>query len=235
MIQFFFGDTHDSFNVSEQSVHKISEFFKDPQLAFVGLRMNLSHLVILKQVHGNDGVIIESKNDLQDILIRSIEGDFLITNQKGVGLGLLTADCLPLIFYDSRNQIIAAVHAGWKGSVLGISKKVVTHLIKNFHTDVRFLKVFFGPAARVCCYEVSEQFYNNALHDTLFQKSIIKRNDRFYFDNGVYNAGQLFECGILKDAISYEQYVCTLCSEKFCSYRKEQSAQTRNVTVVSLK
>jgi polyphenol oxidase len=235
MIQLFFGDKRHRFNIIKQSSFLCSEFFKDSRLLFLQKKVSLTHLVLLKQVHGIDGIIIKDKKDIQNVQIRTIEGDFLITNQKQVGLALLTADCLPIVFYDTEKKVIAAAHAGWKGSVLGIGKKVINQMRLSFGSDVKNIKVFFGPAAKVCCYEVSEQFYNNAQDDTLFGQSIIKKKKKFFFDNGDYNKKQLLECGVLQNNICYQQYFCTIGIDRFCSYRQDSGAPARNITVVSLK
>jgi len=248
MIQLFFGSKDYAYNIKKTKKILCSEYVKDLQLSFLQKEMNVTYVMILKQVHGADGLTIKENNfvyhckrsalvqeKLETISLRSLEGDFLITNKKKVGLGLLTADCLPVIFYDPDKHVVAAAHAGWRGSVLGICKKVLQNMQLTFGSDVKNIQVFFGPAAKVCCYEVSEQFYNNALNDTLFEKSIIKKYEKLFFDNGYYTTQQLLECGVLQNNICYNQYFCTMCSSLFCSYRQDGGAQTRNITVVSLK
>lgn len=233
MVQFFFGDKNYSYDISKHNNILCSDYFKDSQLAFLQEQMELSSLIILKQVHGINGLII--KEPLINITLRTFEGDFLITNQKNIGLGLLTADCLPIIFYDEVKQVVAAAHAGWRGSVLKIAQKVITEMKLQFDCKVGDIQLFFGPAAQVCCYEVSDNFYSNALNDTLFACSIIKRGERLFFDNGLYNLNQLLSLGIMQDNVNYDSFLCTMCNDVFCSYRKDQKAQTRNITVVSLK
>jgi len=252
MIQTFFGDKAHAYSLTNGKSISAQEYFKDPQLSFLQEHMGLTSLIVLKQTHSADGFIFSSKNVLArhcerpqgDVAIqenldipplRTHEGDFIITNQKNVGIAVLTADCLPIIFYDQHKKVIAIAHAGWRGSVKKIAQNVIQEMEVRFATNVKNIQVWFGPAAQVCCYEVSENFYKEAADDEQFQNSIIKKGKNFFFDNGEYNKKQLLEMGILESALCFDAYLCTLCTPRFCSYRKDQGAQTRNVTVVSLK
>ena len=74
-------------------------------------------LVLMHQTHGNR--VIEIKKDNYK---KKIKADAIITKMKGIALGVMTADCVPIILYDVKNEIIGCVHAGWKGAYLDIIK-----------------------------------------------------------------------------------------------------------------
>src|SRR5438477_544569 len=83
----------------------------------------------------------------------------IIINVKNLGIGILTADCLPIIFYDPYNNIISIAHAGWRGTMQNIAIKVIETMRNSFKSKPENIEVFFGPSAKDCCYEVGENFY----------------------------------------------------------------------------
>jgi len=92
--------------------------------------MGLESLVFLHQVHGMQGMVITS----EDKSMRSFktEGDYLLTNVKQLGLGVLTADCLPIVLYDNVSNTVGIVHAGWRGSVKNISRNIVEQMEQEY-------------------------------------------------------------------------------------------------------
>jgi YfiH family protein len=162
------------------------------------------------------------------------EGDFLITNKPGVAIGVLTADCLPVILHDKKNHACSVVHAGWRGSVAGICVKAIEAMQKNFGTDPRDLVVYFGPAAGKCCYEVRKDFYEK-VSDRHADKIIAAKNGRLFFDNFRLNELQLIEIGILERNFIKHYNLCTICGGLHHSYRRDQDNSKRQATVVVLE
>jgi len=142
---------------------------------------------------------------------------------------------LPLIFWDSRQDIIANVHAGWRGSIALIVQMVVERMQNSFGTKVKNLEVFFGPCAKICCYEVKEDFIKQTQHDLHAQYSLSKRGKEWYFDIVKYNKFKLQKLGIPLSALHFENNHCTMCSPGYCSFRKQEIKINRNITIVSLK
>ena len=105
------------------------------------------------QTHSNKVVIINSKNK-NSIKFKS---DALITNIKGIALGVVTADCVPIILFDVNNQIIGCIHAGWKGAISGI----IENTIKKFKKLSSHNKIYagIGPCIGNKSYEVDLPFY----------------------------------------------------------------------------
>lgn len=191
-------------------------------------KLGLDHLVIQNQLHGIDGWYINNRTLLPNrISFQERDGDFLITNQPMVGIGVLTADCLPIIFYAPSIPVIAIAHAGWRGSVANICKTVIEQ-IKQHHPllNLNDIQIYFGPSAGACCYEVKDDFLHNPLILN-FAKSTFKHNNiihsrdgKKFFDNTLLNKIYLIECGIKPEHIHTEYNLCTICNRQFHSYRR---------------
>jgi YfiH family protein len=82
------------------------------------------------------------------------EADGLVTQAVGTAVGVLTADCVPMLLVAPEQRVVAAVHAGWRGTVAGIAAHVVRHLRGRFGADPATVLAALGPAIGTCCYEV---------------------------------------------------------------------------------
>lgn len=186
-------------------------------------------LYFMHQVHGTDGDVINSQ------VPTSFEkqGDFIITNIPNLPIGILTADCLPIIFYDSTNNTTAIAHAGWRGTVGNICEKVVTAMTSTFKSSVENIEVYFGPCAKICCYEVDENFHTNIQDSDLKEKTLLKKNNKTYFNIPYYNKLLLEECNIFN--INIENNICTICSNNFWSYRRDKEKSGLQISLAMLK
>ena len=109
-------------------------------------------LKTVRQVHGSDVLIVKDPREG-----RPERGyDALATRIPGAALGVLTADCVPVLLYDPASRAVAAVHAGWAGSVSAIAGGAVARMTENFGSRPADIKAAIGPSIAVCCYEVSE-------------------------------------------------------------------------------
>lgn len=222
-------------------------------------KLGVKHLIAHKQVHGTDGTCIWKpvvysrapsliKPTLQEstekllheisgtVSLYEREGDYLITNQKSVALTVLTADCLPIIIHDEKNQAVAAIHAGWPGTVAGITEKALYAMQEAFNTDPAQIQVYFGPSAKTCCYEVQENFYTKfnpipAEQLARITQSIIKHNNKLFFDNPGCNKLILQACGVQETNIHTEHNTCTICHHEYYSYRREKENAFRQLTI----
>jgi YfiH family protein len=161
----FFGDKTSSLSMMDIKQSRFSLSLQNLVQDF-----GLQSLVVLEQVHGIDGVVIDQAQSEWF----SHQGDFLVTNQKGIALVVVTADCIPLILYDRVHQAVAMVHAGWKGLLAGVAFKAIQAMQQQYQTNISDLIVTFGPSARVCCYEVSQGFVNDFL--LKFPEILIKQD-----------------------------------------------------------
>ncbi|MCK4517683.1 polyphenol oxidase family protein, partial [Candidatus Babeliales bacterium] len=160
-------------------------------------------------------------------------------NEPGCAIGVLTADCLPIVLHDEKNNACAVIHAGWRGSVAGIAGKALEAMENSFGTRARDVVAHFGPSAKVCCYEVGEDFAENVCKFLVCRSSrviceanCIERNDGVFFDNVRLNEFQLFEAGVLADNINKTENKCTICDNSYHSYRRDKGEAGRQATVV---
>lgn len=196
--------------------------------------MHLEQLVFLHQIHSTEGTAIVSHDQASKIPPFRYDGDFLMTNVPMVGLAIATADCLPIILYSPFCNVIALVHAGWRGSTNGIVFNVVRQMTQVFGIKPKDLRVFFGPHARSCCYEVGHDVLNT-LDAFCYKEDVIHRiAGKTYLDLLLFNQLLLQEMGVLKQSFSKSYALCTMCNASFCSYRRQQNAN-RQMTVVTLK
>lgn len=183
-------------------------------------------LAKLEQVHKGKVVKVTSKTDLSS----KIAGcDGAITNTKGIALMVLTADCLPIFFYDPERNAIGIAHAGWRGTLEGIAKNIVNAMKAEFKSDPARILVGFGPAIRQCCYEVSREFL------VRFPESVVKMAHKYYFDLAGENAERLLSAGATSKNM-FDCGICTSCrSDEFYCYRKEEDKTARMASVIMLK
>jgi hypothetical protein len=200
------------------------------QISDITSSFGLVSLIILDQVHGIDGHIITERN--ASMPFKSKVGDYLITNQPSVGLGVLTADCLPIIFIDKVHNAVGIAHAGWRGSVKNIALITLERMQQEYGTQIADLSVFFGPCAKICCYEVQPDFRNNFTDDNAF---FIQRGDQLFFDLPLLSASLLSVIGLPKTAINEQYNCCTICNDDYFSFRRQGEAAGRNVSVVWIR
>ena len=139
-------------------------------LAFVAKKMNVerSKLILMHQTHSNKVVEIKKNNYKKKII-----ADAMITKMKGFALGVVTADCVPIILYDAKNEIVACIHAGWKGAILGVIKNTISKIKKISSGNKIYACI--GPCIGKKSYEVDKNFYK-----MFVAKS---RNNKVYFSN----------------------------------------------------
>lgn len=85
--------------------------------------------------------------------------DALITNERGLRIGVKTADCVPILLYDAGHQAVAAIHSGWKGTVQNIIAATITRMKEEFSTDPADILAVIGPCIHVDAFEVGDEVY----------------------------------------------------------------------------
>lgn len=184
-------------------------------------------LCLVKQVHGEN--IIRVQADTANT--GEIMADGLITNLSGISLGILTADCVPVFFWDSSKQVIGLAHAGWRGAMHGIAPKMISAFQQNFGSQVENIRVGLGPCIRQASYEVGSEF--EALFPGFYQAGSVSGKGQL--DIAGFVRKSLVEVGVLTHHIED----CGLCTFKekdhFYSYRRENQTRERILSVISLR
>lgn len=230
----YFGDSQDGLMPAFYLNLPDIPLLEIPPFDTLKQKVGAHEALFLHQTHSDQGLMV---NEANKAIIRPFkpEGDFLITVLPQVAMGVMTADCLPIIYYDAKNKIAAAAHAGWRGSVLGIAVKTVERMQELYGTHLEDIQLFFGPSAHVCCYEVQPDFERHLAGYSEGKKFLIKRDNKVYFDVPGFNR-MLFEAlGIKPGQISEIYAQCTMCKGGFCSARLGGPESCRQMTVICLK
>jgi len=190
-------------------------------------------LVILNQTHSNKFSFIDKNYNFKK---KRIKADALITNVKNVAISILTADCAPILFYDNKNKIIGAVHAGWKGAYKKILLKIVKYLLKR-GSNLKNLYFAIGPSIAQKNYEVRNDFKKKFFKQDLKNKKYFKNiKNRIFFSLNDYIKGQLEGLSIKNiEIIKKDTY--NRKNNFFSSRRskKNNNDYGRNISVIMIK
>ncbi len=174
---------------------------------------------------------------------RVLEGDGMITAQPGQLLGIVTADCFPLLLVDRKTRVVAALHAGWRCTLARIAETGVNLLRSRHGSRPEDLMAAIGPGIHPCCFEVGPDV-RQAFGETFGYAAELftpggsgARQDRFRFDLGEANRRQLLASGLAANQI-YMVAECTSCSRdgegrrRYFSYRAEGGVTGRMLSVI---
>lgn len=160
------------------------------------------------------------------------EGDALISNGRGIAVGIFTADCVPILIYDKKREVFAAVHSGWKGTLACIVEKTVFKMIEKFGCELQDINVVIGPHNMVCCYEFGEDAAKK------FEEVSIYKGEQIYI-NGKLNLKKCIETQLENIGVQNVKSLneCTSCSTQyeFHSYRRDGSKAGRMFSFVFFK
>ena len=192
-------------------------------------QFNLSKVAQLKQVHSGDVVIVEDINKHNNIT----EGDALITNLAGAGIGIRTADCVPILIVDKGKSVIAAVHAGWRGTWSEIVVNTVHMIESKYEVSPSDLTAVIGPSIKNCCYEVGEEVASlfRDKFDNTSQYLSNTNQSKYLLDLSIANRIGLQKAGVVDIEILD---ICTKCNENFYSYRREGRGVSTQLSFIAL-
>jgi|TARA_B100000959_G_scaffold176901_1_gene185106 hypothetical protein len=175
-----------SLNCGVGSSDKRKNVLKNLKVVCKKIGCSKKKLVLLHQIHSNKFFFIDKKYNFNK---KKIKADALITNVKNVAIGVLTADCVPILIYDKKLKIISAVHVGWKGAYKNIINKVINFLKKK-GSNINNLFAIVGPCITKKNYKIQKDFKNRFLKknrkNSIFFKT--KKNKTYFsLNNYVYN------------------------------------------------
>jgi polyphenol oxidase len=155
--------------------------------------------------------------------------DALITNRTDVHLGVSVADCTPILLVDRARRVIAAVHAGWRGTVAEITRHAVEMMVGDYGCMPTTIAAFIGPCASVCCYAVGEEVAGQFPPD-----SITRNENQTFVDLKGTNMAQLIAAGVSPSMIEISP-LCTISdSHLLHSYRRDRESSGRMMAVIGL-
>jgi polyphenol oxidase len=175
----------------------------------------------VKQIHSNKIVLANGRRGCLD------QADALISNEPGNLIGIRTADCVPILIVDPVNCAVAAVHAGWRGTVAEIAAGTVRRLAQEFNSDPGKLLAAIGPGIGPCCFEVGPEVAAQFQMDTAPRRRMV--------DLPETNLRQLIAAGLSTDHIDVMR-LCTVCSgpNQFHSFRRDKDQSGRMVSAIGI-
>lgn len=145
--------------------------------------------------------------------------DAMVTNVPGIALGVLTADCVPILFADKKAGVVAATHMGWRGALGGILENTITSMILAGATTSN-IRAAVGPCISQMSYEVGSDFRDNFLQKNIKFKDFFNSspNGKIYFDLAEFAADRLYDAGILSvEILNFDTFQD---EERFFSFRR---------------
>ena len=219
-----------SLNCGIGSNDKIKNIKKNIEKVCKSIGCKQNNLVLLSQIHSN---IVHEVNKIPK---KKLKGDSLITNQKGIALGILTADCAPVLIYDPINNIISALHVGWKGAY----KKIISTTLKKFKSrgsNFKNLIAIIGPCIGKSNYEVRKDFLDKFINQEKSNKKFFKiKRNKIYFSLNDYIKEYLLKFGIKNiEIIKKDTY---LINNNFFSARRSMRNKLddygRNISIIMI-
>lgn len=223
----------DSLNFDSRGADSVENVEENVRLASIACDADLTRLTLVNQAHGSL-VHVADENDVGLKWTQRPEADAIITNKPNLPIGVLTADCLPMLIHDPRRRAIAVVHAGWKGTLHKISQKTIEAMEKKYGTNPEDVNVAMGPHIRPCCYEVKDDLYDAFMATGARCATYFLRSEGLRLDLARANTAQLQEAGVKTSSIDKDA-LCTSCQAGFFSYRRDTGNTGRQLSFIMLK
>ena len=202
---------------SEDSKNNINK-----NLNFVAKKMGVkrTRLILMHQTHSAKVIEVKKGN-----YKKKISADAMITKMNGLAIAVLTADCVPIIIYDTRNKIIGCVHAGWKGAFSGIIDNTIKKL-KELNSNNR-IYASIGPCIGEKSYEVDILFYKKFVSKSRKNKIYFKHKSK---TKKLFNLRKFVTDRLLKFNVKVDQVNKDTFTEKsnFFSYRRSQKLKQKD-------
>ena len=175
------------------------------------LGISTDHIIMPHQVHGVEvrqiaGEFLSMPENIRKMVLEGV--DAVITSEKGICIGVSTADCIPVLLYDEEHQAVAAIHAGWRGTLERIVHKSVQEMTFAFKTDPKKLKAVIGPGISLKNFEVGQEVYDAFQKQHFDMAAIAKRYEKWHIDLPLCNRLQLMGAGVPSTHIQ-DAAICT--------------------------
>ncbi|MGO9481952.1 MAG: peptidoglycan editing factor PgeF [Candidatus Kryptoniota bacterium] len=177
-----------------------------------------------EQVHGDNIRLVEAPGIYP-------ETDALVTSSEKLMLAVSVADCVPILIVDKKSRTIAAVHAGWRGTVKKITSKTIEFMYSELKCAEENIFAFIGPSAGACCYEVDREVADQFTNYGVGKSS---KREKFMIDLKAVNFSQLIDNDVPKANIEVSNY-CTICDTNFHSYRRDGDSSGRMLAAIGIR
>ena len=196
------------------------------------------HIVLPHQTHGTGiyGIVPDFFLLSTEQRRASLDGvDGMLTDMRGVCIGVSTADCIPVLLYDEEHHAVGAVHSGWRGTVKGIVAKAVREMGRQFHTDVHKLRAVVGPGISLENFEVGDEVYDEFASTGFDMSHMARKYEKWHIDLPKCCRAQLIETGVSPRNIQMAD-VCTYSQvDDYFSARRLGIASGRIFTAIMIR
>jgi polyphenol oxidase len=172
-------DIYKSLNCGVGSKDKKANIKKNLKIVKRQISKKPKEIFLVKQIHSNKFIFLNKNSNIKS---KSVNADAIITEKKNFPIAVLTADCAPLLIFDKKRKMIAAIHAGWRGAYKGIIEKVIKFMFSQGCRKEDMI-VAIGPCISVESYEVKKQFKDKFIKkDKKNIKFFKNKKNKIYFD-----------------------------------------------------
>ncbi len=224
----------ESLNLGFDTGDKAIHIRKNREILTDAFGLSPSVLLTVNQVH-EDGILVVDSAWPQDYSGASC--DAIISDRPGLAIGVLTADCVPVLLFDPDHLTVAVIHAGWKGTSLDLPGNTVATMVDRFNTRPENLMAVVGPSIGPCCYEIDEPVYSvfSRRHDSRskWTKGVSPSSWMLNLPQG--NVDLLVESGVRRENVVLID-ICTRCRrDLFYSHRGDRGTTGRQISFIMLK
>ena len=206
---------YSSFNITHYCGDSAENVAANRALLCAELGIADERLILPLQTHGTEAVEIDGAFLALDAASRAQRlhsVDAIFTRERGVCIGVSTADCIPVLLYDEKSGAVAAIHAGWRGTVAGIVGKTMRIMKERYGTDFSSAKAVVAPGISLDSFEVGDEVYEAFREASFPMESIARRyGEKWHIDLPEANRLQLIAGGLSAENISLSG-VCTFVS-----------------------
>jgi len=208
---------YESLNCGIGSSDDKENILKNLKLVSNKINCSKDSLITLNQKHTNQVIHFKNEKSVKN----KLTADAIVSEVKNIGIGILTADCAPILFYDPKKKIIGCAHSGWKGALSGIIKNTVKKF-NELNSNSNDLIAIVGPCIAKQNYKVKEDFFNKFISQENNNKVFFEKidNERFLFDLRAFINKEILKSGI-KNVENLEMDTFSQ-KEFFYSYRRSQ-------------
>lgn len=160
------------------------------------------------------------------------EGDALVTSAPGLFVAVKTADCIPILLVDPVRRVVAAVHAGWRGTAGNIVRSTIDTMVSEFHTNTAVVWAAVGPGIGKCCYEVSGDV---AVQFAPWLPEHTGAADGTMLDLTEVNRRQMIHAGVASTRILTSEGWCTQCGDELHSFRRDGERSGRMLSAIRIR
>lgn len=211
-----------SLNLGGSTADDPEKVLENNHLFFAALGISFENVAKSHQVHEAEILVVEQAGRYEGY-------DALITNKAEIQLAVTVADCTPILIYDPVAGAVAAIHAGWRGTVQQIVAKTVVQMQEAFGSVPANCLAYIGTCIDECSFEVGEEVAEN--FDSSHKKWDAQKQ-KFFIDLKQANKDQLLEVGLAAENIEVSSFSTVLNNEDYFSYRFEKGLTGRMLATI---